>query len=556
MLAVFRNFSRGIVAKILLTLLVLSFGVWGVGDMITRSGHRAVATVGDEEITPAAFARGYAAALSKARQALGSSFSLESMQAMGLPQQVLEELITATLVRQEIKALRLRVPDADVAAEIRGNPVFYDNSKQFSREAFERVLAENNLTEKDYADQIRFARASTLLFGGISAAAPIPDIALATLLEADAEERVAELVVLTPAAVKTIGAPDDAALGEFYRTQSARFSLPEYREFSYILTQPEELAKSVRVSEEEIQALYRERSAMFGAGAEKSAEAYEAARPALEKEIRLSKSEDIVAQVSARLDDALAGGATLAEAAKELGITAVHVGPVSASGKTPEGASGVSPELAASGALETAFSLDEGTESRLSRNKKGAYLLVKVEKVIAAAPRPLESVRAEVEKSWREQETAARLRGMADALAESLSKRKPGEPAAAILEAGGFKTTLSPRLRRYMGRDGQAADIPPALIDEIFRRLPGESTLAHKRKDGAYVIAVVRDRFAPPALSLEQARKDPRAAELRKTYQEAFRQEVAEAYFASLRRKYPIHVNEKAVADIVRRAGE
>ena len=51
MLGSFRSLSDSFAAKFLLVLLVLAFGVWGIGDMIRNpGGNTTVATVGSQTI--------------------------------------------------------------------------------------------------------------------------------------------------------------------------------------------------------------------------------------------------------------------------------------------------------------------------------------------------------------------------------------------------------------------------------------------------------------------------------------------------------------------------
>ncbi len=56
MLEVIRKHVSGILAKILIGLLILSFAVWGIGDIFTFQMGSTVARVGDTEITAERFA--------------------------------------------------------------------------------------------------------------------------------------------------------------------------------------------------------------------------------------------------------------------------------------------------------------------------------------------------------------------------------------------------------------------------------------------------------------------------------------------------------------------
>jgi peptidyl-prolyl cis-trans isomerase D len=51
MLAAIRSFAKSWVVKVLLGLLVVSFAVWGIGDVFTGGSSNVVARVGDHVVT-------------------------------------------------------------------------------------------------------------------------------------------------------------------------------------------------------------------------------------------------------------------------------------------------------------------------------------------------------------------------------------------------------------------------------------------------------------------------------------------------------------------------
>jgi peptidyl-prolyl cis-trans isomerase D len=101
MLDTMRASAGGFAAKILLAFLVLSFAIWGVGDMVRHPGRNiAVAKVGGHKISVETFQNELQKQSEKLKNALGGKFSPEMLKSIGLPQQVLQGLVNDELLRR------------------------------------------------------------------------------------------------------------------------------------------------------------------------------------------------------------------------------------------------------------------------------------------------------------------------------------------------------------------------------------------------------------------------------------------------------------------------
>lgn len=123
MLEQMRNLSSTF-SKSLLGLIALSFALfYGYSSINTRSnGHALVAKVNDQGIPAGKFAQGVENQTAMLEQ-FGQSNPSPEMRQM-IENQVLQRLIANTLFAQAAYNLGLRVPDAELAQEIRQNPNF------------------------------------------------------------------------------------------------------------------------------------------------------------------------------------------------------------------------------------------------------------------------------------------------------------------------------------------------------------------------------------------------------------------------------------------------
>ena len=116
MLNQFRSYARSLSTKILLGLLILTFGVWGIGDMLnqsTASSH--IAQVGSLYIPMNEYQQLLTSESEKLRNMLGKQYSPDLLKQLGTDAQVLQKLVDNRLLILESRKLGIRVGDEDIA---------------------------------------------------------------------------------------------------------------------------------------------------------------------------------------------------------------------------------------------------------------------------------------------------------------------------------------------------------------------------------------------------------------------------------------------------------
>jgi peptidyl-prolyl cis-trans isomerase D len=98
MLHLLRAFAKTWVAKILLAVLVVSFGAFGIENVITQLGTNTIARVGDTDISAQDFQRAYQAQVNAAGQQLGKVPTPQEAMALGIPSQVISRLASDAAV--------------------------------------------------------------------------------------------------------------------------------------------------------------------------------------------------------------------------------------------------------------------------------------------------------------------------------------------------------------------------------------------------------------------------------------------------------------------------
>jgi peptidyl-prolyl cis-trans isomerase D len=260
MLQAIRSKAGSYVVKGLFALLILTFGIWGIGDIFrTRGTDTAVATVGGQSIRAEELQTALRRALEQLSARFGSAIDLQQAKQLGLVDQTLAQLIDRSLIDQEAARLRLDISDDLIRNVITANPSFRASDGRFDRGLFGAVLAANNLTEDQYVALLRRDIPRNDLLHAVTAGAAAPQPVVDLLYRYRNEKRTADIVALPTTGVPDIGQPSADELKAFYDKHPDLFRAPEYRGFTLVSLDPSDIAKDIEIPEAKLKEEYDQR---------------------------------------------------------------------------------------------------------------------------------------------------------------------------------------------------------------------------------------------------------------------------------------------------------
>ena len=631
MLQAIRSQVGSWIVKILFAFLILSFAVWGIGDIFRGPGpDSVVAEIGQMEITVREVDQAFDDRLRELRRTLGPELDTETAISLGLLDQALDQLVETALLDQAAFDTGIRPSDELLADLVRQQEVFHDpETGRFSRARFENALSQTRLTEEGYLQSLRREITQRLITGPVIAAGQLPAVMAEELLRFRGEGRVAEIVRVDAAGLAaTIPAPTDADLTAFHQDNPDRYTAPEYRDLSVVLFTAQDLADEIQLSEQDVldeyfaQADRYQRNepirrfdqillatnqadlannvaaearrgldlnaAAAAAGAvgisaitldwttqgemlpaladiafslpsggvsdpvqspfgwhvlvvtdvaDDGILPLEAVREEVEGAARLNRALDSLFEVANAFDDALAGGSSLDEAGASLGLEVRRLPALSAAAESRDGMA-PPPIIALPSIVETAFALPEGELSTLEETAaRDGYFVVRVDRVIEPALRPLAEVRAQVANDWRADRQLAAAREIADAAASRLAGGVSAVTAAAGIPAAEAAQTEA------LLRDGSNRGVwPPALVERLY---------AMTRSEVAVVLGS-RTAFAVRLDEVLPATPDDDAiAEVQRSTGTAIAEDLLIQFVAGLRQLYEVEIDQSAL-DVLR----
>ena len=260
MLESMRNAAKGVVGKAIMTvvmgLIIVSFVIWGVGDMLRGFTASTVASVGGAKISAQEYHYAYQRTLQQYQRRLRQPFTNEQARAIGLDRQVLQRLVSEAAIDDETRKLGLDISDEAIRNLITSNPNFQDKSGAFDPQRFAGILRDNDMNERSYVSDLRKTMLRQFIVAALTTGIAAPKAEVKAEADYEGQTRSADYFVLRAAAAGDIAAPSEEALKAFFNDRKSSYRAPEYRGMDVVALEPETLANPAEVSDADAEAAY------------------------------------------------------------------------------------------------------------------------------------------------------------------------------------------------------------------------------------------------------------------------------------------------------------
>lgn len=264
MLSLFRRFLGTWVAKLFFVVLVASFGLWGVADVIRNLGTEgAVAVVGGRKIEMPEVQDAYRRQLEQVTKMFGTQIQPTPEIKRSIAAQAVERLVTTAALDNEVASLGLAVTDEAVRAAVFEIPAFKGPKGVFDRDQFNAVLRSNGYSEQRFLQLMRTDLGEKQLLLAVRAGTAAPDVLVRQVFDFQREMRVADAVEFPFGTAPDPEPPTNAQLQRFYDNNKDRYATPEYRRIKAVVLTPDALVKDVAVADADIAAFYDQHKAEY-----------------------------------------------------------------------------------------------------------------------------------------------------------------------------------------------------------------------------------------------------------------------------------------------------
>lgn len=261
---------------------------------------------------------------------------------------------------------------------------------------------------------------------------------------------------------------------------------------------------------------------------------FDEAKKSLSEDLAKEEGINQVLDLANRLEEALGGGSTLIDAARDLDIKLHKVDAVDSEGrgKSDTPVAGLPPAPFLKSAFETA----SGQDSLLGETANGGFFVINVGSITAPALRPLDTVRAEATKDWKADERWKAARASAKKIVERLNG---GAKLADIAGELKSKTQTTDAFTRT--GDKAPANMPAGLVSQLFgQKEIGKAAMA----DGVTGVDIAQ----LTGIQAAAADTDKKGVEtISRTLLTGIANDITAQLGAALRSRHNVSINQSAV---------
>jgi peptidyl-prolyl cis-trans isomerase D len=249
---------------VVMGVLIISFGVWGIADIFRGFGQSTLAKIGHTEISINEFRQLYTEKLQQIGRQFGRPLTMDQARAFGLDRQVLQQTIAEAALDEEARRIGLGQSDAETMRMIFSDPNFKGVGGAFDPARFQATIRQFGFTEQRYVADQRRVSLRRQIAGTISAGLEPPKVLMEALSRFQNEQRSIDYVKLDAAQAGTIDPPSPETLAGYFDDHKTQFRAPEYRKISFVVITPEEIGKWSDVTDEDAKKLFEQRRDKLG----------------------------------------------------------------------------------------------------------------------------------------------------------------------------------------------------------------------------------------------------------------------------------------------------
>ena len=532
MLNTMRSIASGFIAKALLLFLVITFGVWGIGDIFrSGAGSNYAARVGDETISIAEFEHNKSI-ISRQMQAMG----IQGADADKLSVGILRQLVQQKLILLATDDLGLAVNENLLAQSLKNLAQFQNLDGQFSASAFKKSLADLRMNEAQFLAQLRNETAGKFLLASLDISDVIPPAAVVNLT-ARAGSETRDVVLMTIPASVAPAPPSDAQIQTYYDENKATLYMEnEKRSLEY-----------VTFAAADVDALIDQSitpDMMADAKVSMTGKTSEASPEKIRAHLRAQQRDSVLRALSNKVEDALAAGGSLGEAVAKAGVKATSklITDITADALKTE----------TDDVLKTVekqgFQMADGEISNIITTPKGAILMVSVKAITPAAPKKLEQVMADVKTRIGLAMARDAARQKAQALRTELSSNSNWQ---SVTESQHITATTVSNLQRPVDGAASNSAVPLAMQQAIFEHEVGTTAGPLALANGDQLLALVQaSHHTTPVLSASAKEK------ITRQIADGMNQKLQSRAFNLFAERHKVDVNQAVLRNSTTNSGD
>ncbi len=234
-----------------LALGMLLFFVPGV-NVGYEDADTSAATVDGQPVTMKDFSSAYRRVVKRYSASGNSSLDPETLKAMGLPRQVLDDLITTRIIQILAKRFGVEVTPDEIRNAVETLPYLQEEGKFIGIERYKALLSQNDYSVTDFENDIYKLQLTKKLREIITDALDVSDRELRDEFSKTNQRTQVSYVILKKDNYKKLVNPTEAELRAYFDTNKETYHVKEKRRAQYLLIPVAGILSNTEATEQEV----------------------------------------------------------------------------------------------------------------------------------------------------------------------------------------------------------------------------------------------------------------------------------------------------------------
>ncbi|NNC24391.1 hypothetical protein HKX42_00880 [Salinisphaera sp. USBA-960] len=309
MLQRIRDNSSGPLAYAVVAVIVLVFGVWGIGSYLTPSPNKSVATAAGSDISKRQLRSAVNQRYQQLKARRGEQFDPDKISRPDVRRAALQQLIQSQLTTQYAKNAGYQVSNGDVLAFLKQKAAFQKNGS-FSTQRYKQALKRAGVKPARYEAGVRQQLLSRVVESEIRSQAFAVPRAVTSAYDRLHEKRRVAVLRFAPSQWQASVEISDQAIRKAYENASKQYRVPARVKLAYVVLDADKLDVQADTDQAHLKKLYKQNRARFRTPAKRAGEVLR---------IPIAKDEAAAARDKAQqVQEKLSDGQTMAQVAKSL----------------------------------------------------------------------------------------------------------------------------------------------------------------------------------------------------------------------------------------------
>jgi len=243
--------------------IIAIFAVWGGAGRLGESrAANSIAWVGKERISVDLFYSNLRQRLETMKKEF-KELDRKLIQQLGVPQQVLEQLIQQTLLLQVAQDLGLDASNDEILEKIKSYPVFQKEGKFIGFEEYKRILEWNRISLTEFEEGLRKEIILSKVVQLATAGIPVTHEEIWENYKKENESAKLEYVLIEKDKIELMSEPASSDIQRYFEEDKEKYKIPERREGAYIFFATEDLKTEIELTDSDLEKYYQDNRSQF-----------------------------------------------------------------------------------------------------------------------------------------------------------------------------------------------------------------------------------------------------------------------------------------------------